>query len=492
MANQTVYPYGTGGSLPSSIGIVNDFVTGGADKALSAEKGKELGQAVFDINDTVNIATLTSHRYSFGSNGKWSAATGYHKVIPVTPGDNINLSVVGISGSDGGFYGFLTSSYTPPSSTSDNVPYVSGTNRMWLDTGTTNLTIPEGTAYLCICTRDGSNTDKTWTVRQNVSQRNVLYKSDVVDNLISGGTQRPLSAEQGKVLSQMITGVSPIPSDLTKYQYNGPKVNAAVEQHYVATAQVATITSVSVQGGACFGNYLFMFTTNNASCRIYNLATNTLVQTITIPEEEKGFVTNCHCNTVNFGTEYYDSNDPFPLIYVSTGYASGGYSGALVYRIVATISNDVTVYSLALVQTIKITGTAWTEFIVADDGACYIKTDHYYRMPMPKLSQGDVTLDLENALQVCKITAQPSWYNGSRNQGHLYHNGKMYLVSGVPASSEKSLFIVIDLATGRREVEIDLYNTLGLHSEPEAVFIWNGHFCIVFNLDAKIYALYFE
>ena len=42
MANTTVYPYGVGGQLPSSIGIVNDLKTGGADKALAAEQGKAL------------------------------------------------------------------------------------------------------------------------------------------------------------------------------------------------------------------------------------------------------------------------------------------------------------------------------------------------------------------------------------------------------------------------------------------------------------------
>lgn len=44
MANNTVYPYGTGGQLPSGIAIVNDLVTGGADKALSAEQGKVIGE----------------------------------------------------------------------------------------------------------------------------------------------------------------------------------------------------------------------------------------------------------------------------------------------------------------------------------------------------------------------------------------------------------------------------------------------------------------
>ncbi len=46
MANNTVYPYGTGGNLPSSIGVINDLVTGGADKALSAEMGKEIGDII--------------------------------------------------------------------------------------------------------------------------------------------------------------------------------------------------------------------------------------------------------------------------------------------------------------------------------------------------------------------------------------------------------------------------------------------------------------
>lgn len=46
MANQTVYPFGTGGSLPSSIGIINDLKTGGADKALSAQQGVVLREKI--------------------------------------------------------------------------------------------------------------------------------------------------------------------------------------------------------------------------------------------------------------------------------------------------------------------------------------------------------------------------------------------------------------------------------------------------------------
>lgn len=46
MSNKTVYPFGTNGELPQSIDIIDDVITGGADKALSAEQGKILGQKI--------------------------------------------------------------------------------------------------------------------------------------------------------------------------------------------------------------------------------------------------------------------------------------------------------------------------------------------------------------------------------------------------------------------------------------------------------------
>lgn len=46
MAKSTVYPYGTNGELPSSIGLVDDLKTGGVDKALTAEQGKIIGEKI--------------------------------------------------------------------------------------------------------------------------------------------------------------------------------------------------------------------------------------------------------------------------------------------------------------------------------------------------------------------------------------------------------------------------------------------------------------
>ena len=46
MANKTVYPFGTDGQIPASIGVINDMKTGGANKALSAEQGKIIGGVI--------------------------------------------------------------------------------------------------------------------------------------------------------------------------------------------------------------------------------------------------------------------------------------------------------------------------------------------------------------------------------------------------------------------------------------------------------------
>lgn len=56
MANTTVYPFGTDGTLPASVGIINDLVTGGADKALSAEMGKKIGMFSDDAASDFAIA----------------------------------------------------------------------------------------------------------------------------------------------------------------------------------------------------------------------------------------------------------------------------------------------------------------------------------------------------------------------------------------------------------------------------------------------------
>ena len=70
MANKTVYPYGTGGRLPSSIGIINDLRTGGADKALAAEQGKVLGNLL--LKDVLpDLSTYYHYIWWINNSNKW-------------------------------------------------------------------------------------------------------------------------------------------------------------------------------------------------------------------------------------------------------------------------------------------------------------------------------------------------------------------------------------------------------------------------------------
>lgn len=74
MANTTVYPFGTDGTLPGNIKLV-DFTIGGRDKALDAESGKILHEMVLQKTDT------------------------YAKIVPIKEYSNSNVDASGNIGS---------------------------------------------------------------------------------------------------------------------------------------------------------------------------------------------------------------------------------------------------------------------------------------------------------------------------------------------------------------------------------------------------------
>lgn len=250
------------------------------------------------------------------------------------------------------------------------------------------------------------------------------------------------------------------------------------EVDYIQYEEIMPLSGRYSQGGDSWGDYFFQFTKNNYEVRVYDLSTKTLVQTIMITSSLSGFVSNCHCNTVKFGTEYYDVEDFYPLIYVSTGYASGGYTGALVYRI--TQHNGI--FFITLVQTIKfpVDKSSWTEFIPAGEYAylCYTSERVIFKVPMPKLKDGDHIISRNDAIETYQFSPQPDWMATSRNQDRMFYQGKILFVSGVPPG-EASVLVVLNLETRERERIID-FKKNGLTSEPESIFIWQGDICVAF------------
>ena len=91
MANSTVYPYGTGGSLPSSIGLINDLKTGGVNRALTAQQGVVLSDMI--TTQVLSVAPDTDKIGSaFNSSGAVVSLSGYGiATIPITKGKWIKI-----------------------------------------------------------------------------------------------------------------------------------------------------------------------------------------------------------------------------------------------------------------------------------------------------------------------------------------------------------------------------------------------------------------
>lgn len=90
MANNTIYPYGPGGQLPSGIAIADDLNTNRADMALSAKQGKVLGEVIYGSTRVpVDFSSLTKYAiYIDGNTGEWADSAGTEFVfIPVQPGE---------------------------------------------------------------------------------------------------------------------------------------------------------------------------------------------------------------------------------------------------------------------------------------------------------------------------------------------------------------------------------------------------------------------
>ena len=152
MVNKTVYPYGTGGQLPSSVGIVNDLVTGGADKALSAQQGVVINQKFYEQEhyvekiDVSGLGSLASNIHINATSGQWASSSNYSMFfINVKPG-----GVYRITGSANGTarYALLkTNSYA----SGETPDYATGETLKWLAKDSVlTLEMPSDANWLCI------------------------------------------------------------------------------------------------------------------------------------------------------------------------------------------------------------------------------------------------------------------------------------------------------------------------------------------------------
>lgn len=200
MANQTVYPYGTGGSLPSGIGIINDLKTGGADKALSAEQGKVIGNA-FGVSTvlTSEFSTLTHYKDGYQLKANDEQIGKALDDVTTASGASFSNVKIPVSGFDKVTFTIADSSYEYGSLivNSSNVVlagiYVTRGTSAALHSVTIDL--PDGSAYLIYSYSSGNDKDVTLTKKDGIFPRleAIEQKGDSASIAPSSGVSLSLS-----------------------------------------------------------------------------------------------------------------------------------------------------------------------------------------------------------------------------------------------------------------------------------------------------------
>lgn len=210
MANKTVYPFGTEGTLPGAIRIINDFTTGGADKAASAETVKilqgEIDGGISTSETQVDLSEYTRYVGNIGQSGNWSSDpsnTSEFVFVPI-PGGSKKVKVT-MDGSNG-----IIALLTNTDHTDGTTPsYATGeTGRRVISNGTSEeITLPSNASVLYVLLRT-----TTTEVSQNYEISFVIetyygglvHRDEIVDDLDSDDDTAPLSARQGKILNEKI------------------------------------------------------------------------------------------------------------------------------------------------------------------------------------------------------------------------------------------------------------------------------------------------
>lgn len=275
-------------------------------------------------------------------------------------------------------------------------------------------------------------------------------------------------------------------SDETNTPEGGEKQTQPKVEKYM---DLSYPSGYSAQGSACYGNYFFQGYAGNKIITVYDLKNKTCIGSY----DTKGpYNSRIHANTLNFGNQRYDPDDDFPVLYVSSGYTINGYSQIYAYRIQKQVSD----FSFSLVQTITLKGCgSWTEGILDNENDyLWIKYEKngsagpfgYAKFNVPDISSGDVTIDFNSYIDDFSLSAEPY---PSSNQGHIFHDNKILLVSGVPATNEKLAYISIITESHERECIIDLAEN-GLVNknapkdnayEPEGCIFYDDNFMICYR-----------
>lgn len=261
------------------------------------------------------------------------------------------------------------------------------------------------------------------------------------------------------------------------------------------------ITKISRgQDGAVWGSYLFRFQMDG-SCHVYDLenlkpvAPGCYQPAIGMFDLDGSDRIVPHCNSVSFGTEFFEEGDEFPLLYcnIYNNYAKQADSRkgmCCVYRILregdrfwsslvqiirlsfvedpalwcSADRNDVRPYGNFIVD--RDNGDLWV-FNMIDD----VKSVRYFRFPLPEAREGV----MDPSLRVPVLTLTPSRIRDRFDcpyqnyiQGACCHKGVIYSLEGLANDPEAHAMALIGLNEKKQLFSRNFF-AYGLTVEPELI-----------------------
>ena len=271
------------------------------------------------------------------------------------------------------------------------------------------------------------------------------------------------------------------------------------------------------QSAANYGKYLFMIQDKLSGITLYDLEQKKPLFHLTLPpHEEPNFSGNLlyHCNNSNFGVEFYDKDDVFPLLYISQRQVPDGKRGLVtVFRILPHFNQAQEIDSFAIeqVQAIYLPGMTsenrlGTPNVTIDKAKKEIvaysrynnkKSEHNQigritRMKLPTLRDANGKIQEAVYLNDEDISdAFNTEWKMTNAQGGFVHGNLLVIGQGFPTKKHTPINIhVIDLKKHKVVGTTNIY-AMGFKDEPEGVFLYNGK-VMISSVKKNFYVLNFK
>lgn len=242
------------------------------------------------------------------------------------------------------------------------------------------------------------------------------------------------------------------------------------EIEYTKLFMLTSTSKNSTQGFAIYGNMLFNCHHSNDVIDVFNLETQEKVTSINLKPE-----TIVHCNNVNFGSEFYDEDDKYPLLYIQ----QRGYACKLnAYRIVC---NGDSIIGAEKVQTISFEECEWCSNAIDITNSLlygiyrYKQRNYISAFKLPSAKKGDLSIHPTSALKSYYLPAMAVL------QDTAFKGNFLYWVNG--HNQEGQLWRIDITDKTARMIDLTKY---GLNEEPEGIDIYNNNIIVSF-LNTSLY-----